>query len=845
MNINIAKNKIVDKLNTWKWSLPLILVGCVYLLLLSEFVSVAQNTVLSIFAFIFAGLCVFLSFDKTFYILTFLFCFRGIGGELAGLLFFNLLCCETIVVYGIKYLIEVIQKKAKIYWVPVILSAVLLGYTFINFNPERFTQIFDFVLLLFLGYLCFVYFKNFNLMQICKWFYFGIIFSGVIGLLLGLIEGLRIISFFSDNRFKGLTENPNHFELMNVIAIAMLVYLVIKEKMSLLKTIPLLMVFEVFGLLTQSKTFLICQLFIFIIFAYFIIKKYRKQGLFFLLILLGVGVLGCCVFYEKLSIVLERFTKYNYYDNWLDVISTGRFGIFKAYLTDLFQGGALVVLLGKGVTAPRTIAKEIHNLYLYIFYYLGVIGTCLIIMLLLSYFYVILDKKKRFKLINSVPMFMLCVLGMAEKLFCASTFIIFIPFMFLFDDNTQTEELNTQKNTSRFKFVRYQDLLATIPMAIAFIPAMITKMFIRDFWLICEDRNEARDNGYWFFKYVCEKHPDQKVAYAISKNSPDYHKVKDLGKIIEFGSLAHWFWYFVADKNISSQKGGKPNAALCYLMEVVLKLRKNNRVFLQHGVTKDDAKWLYFDQTNMRLFVTSTYQEQEFIEERFGYPKGNVQLLGMPRFDNLNNDSLKTDQILVMPTWRNWIAKEVECEKYEGTKEFTETGFYKAWSEFLNSNKLHKWLKKNNKTMVFYPHRNMQKYIDHFTTNCENITIARVGEYDVQALLKESSILITDYSSVYFDFAYLEKPIIFYQFDEAKFRQGQYQEGYFDYHNNDIGVWTDKLDDVIDNLTKIITGKGMKKLDAKKYFKYLDNKNCERNYLAIKAISKRKKDKNE
>ena len=96
------------------------------------------------------------------------------------------------------------------------------------------------------------------------------------------------------------------------------------------------------------------------------------------------------------------------------------------------------------------------------------------------------------------------------------------------------------------------------------------------------------------------------------------------------------------------------------------------------------------------MFVTSTYQEYDYLCKLYGYPEGYVQLTGLPRFDNLSNNNLKKDQILVMPTWRNWISREVECEKYEGTKIFTETGFYKAWSEFLNSEKIHKWLKKNN-----------------------------------------------------------------------------------------------------------------------------------------------------
>ena len=48
---------------------------------------------------------------------------------------------------------------------------------------------------------------------------------------------------------------------------------------------------------------------------------------------------------------------------------------------------------------------------------------------------------------------------------------------------------------SRFKFVKFKDILSIFALMLVFIPAMIAKIFIRNFWLVCEDKNEARDNG--------------------------------------------------------------------------------------------------------------------------------------------------------------------------------------------------------------------------------------------------------------------------------------------------------------------------------------------------------------
>lgn len=392
----------------------------------------------------------------------------------------------------------------------------------------------------------------------------------------------------------------------------------------------------------------------------------------------------------------------------------------------------------------------------------------------------------------------------------------------------------------KIKFVKVTDILAFFELIIVLIPALITKIFIRDFWLVCEDKNEARDNGYWFFKYVKENYPKQRIAYAINKKSPDYLKVKDLGKIINFGGLSHWFWFVVADKNISSQKGGKPNAAVCYFFEVVLKLRKNNRVFLQHGIIINDLDFLYYCNTNMRLFVTTTIPEYKFVSAKFGYPKNYVKLLGLPRFDNLNNINVDKDLIVVMPTWRQWIAKGVETKEIENTKVFLETEYFKKWIEFLNSEKLDLCLEKYHKKILFYPHRNMQKYIQNFMSQSKNIKICDWKNNDIQEVLKKAAVMITDYSSVFFDFLYMKKPVLFYQFDEEKFRKYQYGEGYFNYKNNGITLWAKNIGDLIKNLDDILSRNNYTISDNvyNEYFAFNDNSNCERVYNAIKEISR-------
>ena len=382
------------------------------------------------------------------------------------------------------------------------------------------------------------------------------------------------------------------------------------------------------------------------------------------------------------------------------------------------------------------------------------------------------------------------------------------------------------------EYVRIKDILHFFLCIIVFPFAIVAKIFIRDFWLVCEDKNEARDNGYWFFKYVRENKPKQKIAYAINKKSPDYEKVKTLGKVVSYGTVSHWFWYIVADKNISSQKGGKPNAAVCYFFEVVLKLRRRNRIFLQHGVTVSDAKWLYYRNCYFDKFICAAKPEYDYIKSRFGYSEKNLALTGFSRFDNLAEVAVDDNLILIMPSWREWLSGVA----YDGTS-FDKSEYYEKWNAFLTDGKFETLLKKYGKRAIFYPHRNMQAYLSYFKIDSDVISVADWCEYDVQKLLKQAALLITDFSSVFFDFAYMCKPVIFYQFDEKEFRERQYQQGYFDYHNTPLGDFADNEINLLIATEQRLHG-GLQKTDEKiieGIFGYRDNKNNERIYDVVKG----------
>lgn len=384
--------------------------------------------------------------------------------------------------------------------------------------------------------------------------------------------------------------------------------------------------------------------------------------------------------------------------------------------------------------------------------------------------------------------------------------------------------------------VKVSDLVAVFPMLAALAVSHAYKNKYKGTWLICEEPKEARDNGYWFFRKMCENHPEQHCIYAIDKLSVDYEKVKNLGEVIQYGSLRHWIIYFTCQHNISSQKGGKPNAALCSFIELNGFYNAHN-IFLQHGITKDNVDWLHADCFKTDMFVTAVVPEHNYIEENFGYKRGVVKLTGFPRFDNLHNIITIKNQIVIMPTWRQWFKLKSRKVK-EINDFFTDSEYLKKWCELLNNTDFNMLIEKYQLEVIFYLHRNMQVYTSEFKRKIiGNTKIVSWEDYDIQELLMTSQMLITDYSSVFFDMVYMKKPIIFYQFDIDVFRKFHYAEGYFHYDNNSFSNAVYSVRDVNEKLKDIID-KGFLVNDEylqehKRYFSLYDMKNSERIFNEI------------
>ncbi len=382
------------------------------------------------------------------------------------------------------------------------------------------------------------------------------------------------------------------------------------------------------------------------------------------------------------------------------------------------------------------------------------------------------------------------------------------------------------------KLARYFSCAVKYTAAAAAAPFAGKKAKYRDLWLISERGFDARDNGYYLFRYITGNCPEINAAYVIADNSPDRVRIEGMGRLVRYNSMEHFITLICARVRISTHIMGFTPYIDFFVRADKLGLVRGKKIFLQHGIIKDNLTYLYNNNVNIDLFVCSAKPEFDYINANYGYPEGVVRMLGLCRYDELKKIETPSKRILVMPTWR-YNLQGVDRH------EFTESKYFRAFDSLLNSPRVKELLEKYGYELVFYPHIEMQKFIDCFKSG-GRVRALSFKDSTVQELLINSDVLITDFSSVFFDYAYMEKPMLFYQFDEEEFRRQHYGEGYFNYSRDGFGEVVYDEDALISSLEVIlqkgavIEDKYKKRLDS--FFTIRDKNNCKRNFEAIKEL---------
>jgi CDP-glycerol glycerophosphotransferase len=279
-------------------------------------------------------------------------------------------------------------------------------------------------------------------------------------------------------------------------------------------------------------------------------------------------------------------------------------------------------------------------------------------------------------------------------------------------------------------------------------------------WLVGEMPYKAQDTGLAFFRYLRKNHPEIDAYYVMDPDSPEMRNVAPLGHVLKYRSKEHIRATLLADRVFSSHH---PDHLYPVRTKGFRRSVRATKIFLQHGVM--GTKWMVpnygksVEAFETDLFIVSSEREKEYIVGDFGYEARDVAVTGLSRFDTLfNPDTPVKRQLLILPTWREWI---VDADIY------LDSEYHQRWNELLHDDRLQALATKHDLEIVFCLHPNMQRFIAEFAD--APVRVISQGEVDVQHLMKESAALLTDYSSVGFDFSFLHRPVVYYQFDQSRF----------------------------------------------------------------------------
>ena len=382
------------------------------------------------------------------------------------------------------------------------------------------------------------------------------------------------------------------------------------------------------------------------------------------------------------------------------------------------------------------------------------------------------------------------------------------------------------------KGAKFRNYVGATLKRLVLLPQAKRKFRGKKVWLVCERGNDARDNGYHMFKYLRKEHPEIEAWYVITPDSVDLPKIKDLGNIAYFGSKEHWMAYICAEKILTAfEPHFCPSESHRFYKETKRKNRQSI-VFLQHGVIGNDLPLYHRERSHFEMFVCGAKPEYDFVCAHFNYRNGEVKYTGLARFDALHNVQPKT-QVLIMPTYRKWFRDRTE-------QEIAQSEYVRRWQALLVDPRLTAYAEQHQTPIIFYPHQLMQQYVGMFSSPSKWIVIADCKRYDVQPLLMESALLVTDYSSVHFDFAYMNKPVLYYQFDEQEVFSRHVERGYYDYRTMGFGeVESDQsslltlIGEYMENGCRL-KPEYTKRIDG--FFPLHDAHNCERIYNEICSL---------
>ena len=353
----------------------------------------------------------------------------------------------------------------------------------------------------------------------------------------------------------------------------------------------------------------------------------------------------------------------------------------------------------------------------------------------------------------------------------------------------------------------------------------------RTYWLIGGHNGSLyTDNAKAFHAYILEKHPDIDIHWVVNSKAPALNQIP--GNLLIKGSVKSYLYFFRARVALFSNTFNSDIAPLIFVLPIIrANYCKCFKVYLGHGTIgfkKMVEPASYLRKFKLAVFasydlaIAATMLEVEAMK-RYGIKESAIVLAGSARHDNLVSLDSERDFILIAPTWRIWINNQ---------NELINSTYLANYKRLLTNSRLKQFLQNQQIYVEFYLHHMFNKFHHEFAScQSEYISILQT-DVDISDRIKKAKLMVTDYSSVSSDFYFLQKPIVFFQFD---------RDEYLDMVGSEISLRSATFGDVSFDLESLV-GKiiesaslgfpttELQKQGEQFFINYKDGSNCERIY---------------
>ncbi len=358
-------------------------------------------------------------------------------------------------------------------------------------------------------------------------------------------------------------------------------------------------------------------------------------------------------------------------------------------------------------------------------------------------------------------------------------------------------------------------------------------------WLFFDKIYKGGDSSEYMYKYAVKQNDGIKKYYLLDPSSADYARLKREGyRPLRRNSLKHRLIFLNADMVIASNS--TVFAFNGYDSVRTLPIRGDTHfdvACVQHGMSVQKiavAQQRLRDNTKL-YFCASKYEIENLSRPVYDYAGYDaLKLTGVPRYDGLENRAEKI--LLFSPTWRMNSALAPNQNNGEGVARdynphFKETNYYKVYNGLLNDPRLLSAARQYGYRIQYVLHPIISPQLEDFTKNDDVEIIPSIGDMSYEKLFCEAALMVTDFSGVQFDFAYMRKPVIYLHHRDIP---QHYEEGSFFYETMGFGEICHTNEELINVLVDYMKNdcrmpeKYRRRADD--FFAYSDHRNCERIY---------------